>query len=81
MNTHERRSWERITMHAKVAVETDGSQKNLPSLHEWARQNTTASSRGSEHQRGVGDTLVLSHREARAIIRQQEKEQGSSNWY
>ena len=76
MNTHERQSWERMTMHAKVAVETGGPQKNLPSLHEWARQNTTASSRGSEYQRGVGGTLVLSHREARAIIRQQEKELG-----
>lgn len=76
MNTHERRSWERMTMHAKVAVEADGPQKNLPSLHEWARQNTTASSRGSEYQRGVGDATVLSHREARAIIRQQEKELG-----
>lgn len=39
-------------------------------------QNTTASSRGSEYQRGIGDTTVLSHREARAIIRQQEKELG-----
>jgi hypothetical protein len=75
-NKHERQSWERMTMHAKVAVEADGPQKSLPSLHEWARQNTTASSRGSEYQRGIGDTLVLSHREARAIIRQQEKELG-----
>jgi hypothetical protein len=76
MNKHERQSWERMTMHAKVAVEADGPQKSPPSLHEWARQNTTASSRGSEYQRGIGDTTVLSHREARAIIRQQEKELG-----
>jgi hypothetical protein len=76
MNTHERRSWERMTMHAKVAVEADGPQKSLPSLHEWARQNTTASSRRSEYQRGIGDATVLSHREARANIRQQEKELG-----
>jgi hypothetical protein len=76
MNKHERQSWERMTMHAKVAVEADSPQKSLPSLHEWARQNTNASSRGNEYQRGIGDTLVLSHSEARAIIRQQEKELG-----
>lgn len=76
MNAHQRRSWERMTMHAKVAVEAADPQKSLPSLNEWARQNTLASSRGSEYQRGVGDTMVLSYREARAIIRQQEKEIG-----
>lgn len=76
MNTNERRLWERMTMHAEVAVRAaDSTQGNhQQSLHEWARQNTSAVNRGSEYERGVGDTMVLSHREARAIIRQQEKE-------
>lgn len=80
MNAHERRSWEQMTMYAEVSVKGDKPRGGNPplSLHEWARQNTTASSRGSEYQRGVGDAMVLSHREARAIIRQQEKEHGRS---
>jgi hypothetical protein len=78
MDTNERRSWERLTMHAEVAVGAADSTRGNPiqSLHEWARQNTFAVNHGSEYERGVGDTMVLSHREARAIIRQQEKELG-----
>jgi hypothetical protein len=77
MSTHERRSWEQKTKNAEVAVGGDTSRATSPpSLHEWARRNTSASGLGSEYERGVGDTLVLGHSEARAIVRQQNKEHG-----
>jgi hypothetical protein len=78
MNMQEQRSWDRMTMYAEVAVKNDEGRMGHqhPSLHEWARQNMAASNRGSEYERGIGDTLVLSHREARSIVRQQEKELG-----
>jgi hypothetical protein len=64
-------------MYAGVAVKGEKSQGDTPPpLHEWARRNASAVSRGSEYERGVGDALVLSHSEARAIIRQQDKELG-----
>lgn len=74
MSANERRSWEQRTMRAKVAVDGDKSlETRLPSLHEWSRQNTFAINRGSEYERGVGDTMLMSHSEAKAIIRQQDK--------
>jgi len=77
MSTHERRSWEQKTKYAEVAVGGDKPREtDFPSLHEWARRNTSASGRRSEYERGVGDTMVLSYSEARAIVRQQEKELG-----
>lgn len=74
MSTNERRSWEQRTMHAEVAVEGRKSQETgHPSLHEWARQNLLTVNRGNEYERGVGNTMLMSHSEARAIIRQQDK--------
>jgi hypothetical protein len=65
-------------MHAEVAVGAVDSARGShhQSLHDWARQNTFAVNRRSEYERGVGNTMVLSHRQARAIVRQQEKELG-----
>jgi hypothetical protein len=75
--THERRSWEQVTMYAEVIVKGDGQRGGRsPSLTEWGRQNMAAVNRGSEYVRGVGDATVMSHSEARAIIRQQERELG-----
>jgi hypothetical protein len=77
MSTNERRSWEQRTMRAEVVIGGDKSRETgLQSLHQWAMQNTFAVIRGSEYERGVGDTMLMSHSEARAIIRQQDKKLG-----
>lgn len=74
---HERRWWEQMTMHAEVEVKSNGQRGSRPlSLHEWGRHNMAAVNRGSEYLRVVSDATVLSHSEARAIIRQREKELG-----
>jgi len=74
--SHERRSWEQRTMYAEV-IKGDGQREGRqPSLHEWARQNMAAFSRGGEYVRAVGDETVMSQSEAQAIIRQQERELG-----
>lgn len=76
-DTNDRRRWEQRTMHAGVVIGEDKQREdNPPSLYEWARQNTSAVSRSSEYERGVGNTLVMSHSEARGLIRQQDKELG-----
>jgi hypothetical protein len=77
MGARERRSWGQTTMHAEVAVDGDKLRgAGLPSLEEWARQYRVASSRVSEYERSVGDATVLSHRDAQALVRQQQKEHG-----
>lgn len=77
MSTNARRSWEQKTMRAEVAVEGDKSREtSLQSLYEWARQNIFTVNRGSEYERSVGDTMLMSYSEAKAIIRQQNKELG-----
>jgi hypothetical protein len=77
MGARERRSWGQTTMHAEVAVSGDKLPgTGLPSLEEWGRQNRVASSRASEYERSVGDVTVLSHRDAQARVRQQQKEHG-----
>jgi hypothetical protein len=77
METRERRSWGQTTMHAEVAVKDDKLRgAGLPSLEEWARDFRVASSRGNEYERDVGDARVLSHRDAQARVREQQKEHG-----
>jgi hypothetical protein len=79
MGAHERRSWGPNTRHAEVAVldERRGGASRQ-ALDEWARQHPFPS-RASEYGRGLGDEKVLSHREAKAIIRQEDREIGRAS--
>lgn len=77
MNDHQKRSWDQMTMYAEVAVKSGVPRGNsTPSLHEWGIRYSGAASHGNEYERGIGDTKVMSYSDARALIRQQEKELG-----
>lgn len=75
MSTQQRRSWDRMTMYAEVAVEGDGRDRGgTRSLQEWAIRNIASITCGSEYERFIGDAKVLSYNDARGIVRQREKD-------
>lgn len=76
-NDHGRRSWEQMTKYAVVAVGANKLRKgDPPGLYEWARDNKLPPDRGNEYERMLSGAPVLSHREAREQIREQNKELG-----
>jgi hypothetical protein len=80
MSDHQQRSWDKMTMYAEVAVEGGGpGGAQTRSLHKWALRNIASITRTSEYDKFMGDAKALSYNDARAIVRQQEKERGRSS--
>ena len=77
MSEHQQRSWDEMTMYAKVAVEGGGPVgAHTRSLHEWGIRHMASITRGGEYEKFLADARVLSYNDARVIAHQQEKEQG-----
>ena len=88
MDVHSRYRWEkklaRVEVEAAVtdrSTSTTGGRASHPSLGEWKAKNMAASSRGPavKFQRIMDGRDVMSHGEARMIVREQFRHQSREN--